>query len=73
MTPGTVCSTTHGSRADGMFCSSSTLTLVDVVIFLVSTVGVPAVTFTCVATPATDSAIFSGTLAPVPTATVLFR
>ena len=37
-----------------MFCSSSTLTLVDVVIFLVSTTGDSPVTCTCVATPAID-------------------
>ena len=45
MTPGTVCSTTHGSRDDGMFWSSSTLTFVDVVIFLVSTTGASPVTW----------------------------
>ena len=73
MTPGTVCRTTHGSRDDGMFCSSSTLTFVDVPIFLVSTTGASLVTCTCVVTPATDSEIFNGTLAPVATAMFLFR
>ncbi len=63
MTPGTVCSTTHGSRDEGMFCSSSTLTFVVVAIFLVSTIGDVAGDLDLRrATPATASAIFSGTL-----------
>ena len=32
--------TTHGSRADGMFCSSSRVTLVDVPVFFASMTGV---------------------------------
>ena len=40
MTPGTVCITTHGSREDGIFWSSSRVTLVDVPVFFVSRTGV---------------------------------
>ena len=40
--------TTHGSRPDGMFCSSSRLTVVDVPVFFGSMTGVSAVTCTCV-------------------------
>ena len=69
MMPGTVCMTTHGSRPEGMFCSSSRLTVVDVPVFFGSMTGVSAVTCTCVATlpsderrPAsgTDSARYDG-------------
>ena len=56
-----------------MFCSSSTLTFVDVVIFFVSTIGVSLVTCTWVDTPATVIEIRSGTLAPVPTTMLLLR
>src|SRR3954463_4324925 len=73
MTPGTVWRTTHGSRDDGMFCSSSMLTLVEDVIFFVSTTGVSLVTCTCVDTPATAMEILRGTLAPVPTDMLLFK
>jgi len=73
MTPGTVCSTTHGSRDEGMFWSSSIDTLVDVVVFFVSTTGDSAVTVTWVATPAIPIEMRSGTLAPVPTCTFLLR
>ncbi len=56
-----------------MFCNSSTLTFVDVVIFFVSTTGASLVTCTCVDTPATAIEIRSGTLAPVATGTFLLR
>ena len=73
MTPGTVCSTTHGSRDDGNSWSSSRLMLVDVVVFLLSRTGAPAVTSTWVLTPATPSLIVSGALVPAATGTFLFR
>jgi hypothetical protein len=50
---GTVCMTTHGSRAVGMFCNSSSVTLVVVVCRLMSMIGVAAVTLTVSAVPAT--------------------
>ena len=52
MMPGTVCRTTQGSRALGMFCSSSRLTLVETVCLLVSMTGVSDVTSTCLRQPA---------------------
>src|SRR5580765_8430390 len=52
---GTVCMTTHGSRALGMFCSSSSVTLVVVVSRFRSMTGVAAVTLTVSAVPATPS------------------
>jgi hypothetical protein len=71
ITPGTVCSTTHGSRADGRPCSSARLTLVEVVVFFGSIVGVSPVTTTTDSTPASDIVTRSGTLAPAATATLL--
>ena len=61
--------TTHGSRALGMFCSSSSVTLVVVVSFLVSMIGVAAVTFTVSCVPATPILIGSGVDAPAATST----
>ena len=73
MMPGTVCSTTHGSRAVGTFCSSSSVTFVDSVVFLVSMTGVSAVTCTCSCTPATVILAESCTAPPATTSTALFR
>ena len=72
MMPGTVCITTHGSRPDGMFCSSSRLTVVDVPVFFTSTIGEAAVTLTVSALPATPSLIAIGVEAPAATTTSVF-
>jgi len=60
---------THGSRAVGMFCSSSSVTLVVVVSRLRSMIGVAAVTLTVSAVPATAMRTISGVAEPVPTTT----
>ncbi len=73
MIPGTVWSTTHGSRALGMFCSSSRLTLVDTVCFLVSMTGVSLVTSTFSDRPPTLMVTPSGTMEPALTGTFSFR
>ena len=64
--------TTHGSRAVGMFCSSSSVTLVVVVSRFTSMIGVAAVTLTVSLVPATASLTSSGVAAPVATWTLLF-
>ena len=64
--------TTHGSRALGMFCSSSSVTLVVVVSFLVSMIGVAAVTLTVSCVPATPILIGSGVDEPAATSTFAF-
>ena len=72
MMPGTVCITTHGSRADGMFCNSWSVTLVPVPDFFASMIGDSAVTSTCVCTPPTRMAARSWTFPPAGTTTLLF-
>ncbi len=73
MMPGTVCRTTHGSRADGMFCSSSFVIVVETLSRFGSTTGDSTETCTCSETPATLSVMRSGTDPPVATATDLLR
>ncbi len=70
-TVGTVCITAHGSRELGMFCSSSSVTLVVVVSRLRSITGVAAVTFTVSVVPATPSLAEIGVAEPLTTCTVL--
>ena len=60
----------HGSRAVGIFDSSSLVTVVPVPIFLVSITGVSASTVTVSATPATFAAKATSTLTPAFTITV---
>jgi hypothetical protein len=72
MMPGTVCRTTQGSRDDGMFCSSSRLTFVEIVWRLASITGVCAVTSTFSVTPPTVSITGSETIDPAPTGTLSF-
>src|SRR6478736_921873 len=72
-TPGTVCSTTHGSRADGMFCSCSYEMLVVMVCRPGSTTSGDAITFTASLTPPTVSATVSGTLRPAVTSMLSLR
>src|SRR3989442_8940421 len=72
MMPGTVCITTHGSRPEGMFCSSSSEMVVDVPVLFVSMIGVAAVTLTVSAAPATESRTFSGVDEPAATTTSVF-
>ncbi len=62
--------TTHGSRALGMFCSSSNDTLVVVVSRLVSMRGVAAVTVMVSVVPATASLAEIGVAEPLTTSTV---
>ena len=71
-TVGTVCMTTHGSRELGMFCSSSSVTLVVVVSRFTSMIGDAAVTLTVSAVPATPSFAATGVVEPLSTCTVLF-
>ena len=61
---------THGSRAVGMFWSSSSVTLVVVVSRLTSMIGVAAVTLIVSEVPATDILMVSGVAARVATCTV---
>ena len=63
--------TAHGSRELGMFCSSSSVTLVVVVSRLRSMTGVAAVTLTVSAVPATPSFAEIGVAEPLTTCTVL--
>ena len=62
MTAGTVCSTTHGSRAEGIPCSSRLVTVVAVEVFFGSIVGVSATTVTASSTVATAIVARSDTL-----------
>ncbi len=73
MMPGMVWSTTQGSRALGMFWSSSRLTLVETVCRFVSMTGVSWVTSTRSARPPTLNVTTRGTIEPALTGTFSFR
>ena len=68
-TPGTFFRTPHGSRAFGVFCSSSVIIVVDVPRFFTSTSGVSPVTSTVSCIDATLSANGRFTFSPVVTTT----
>ena len=69
MTPGTFLRTPHGSRAFGIFWSSSVIIVVDVPRFLTSTSGVSPMTSTVSCTPATLSTNGRLTFSPAVTTT----
>ena len=73
MTPGTVCSTTHGSRADGTFCSSSTVMWVSVLWRRGSMTGASLETSTVSVTPPTERLAFSGVEDAARTCTPVLR
>ena len=65
MTPGTMFSATHGSRAVGMTSSVSRLMTAPVVVFFVSTTGDAAVTLITSSRVETSSFVFTSAVKPV--------
>jgi hypothetical protein len=65
--PAVCCRITHGSRADGMLCSSSLVNVCFVPVFLVSTMGLWPVTVIVSCTVETPICAFTAALKPTVT------